>query len=47
MHDTGKLGIPQAILRKPGPLDEQVWVIMKTHLQIGYEILSKGDAPVF
>jgi len=47
MHDTGKLGIPQAILRKPGPLDEQEWVIMKTHPQIGYDILSKSDAPVF
>jgi putative two-component system response regulator len=47
MHDTGKLGIPQAILRKDGPLDEQEWVIMKTHPQIGYDILSKSDAPVF
>jgi putative two-component system response regulator len=47
MHDTGKLGIPQAILRKPGPLDEQEWAIMKTHPQIGYNILSKSDAPVF
>ena len=47
MHDTGKLGIPQAILRKPGPLDEQEWAIMKTHPQIGYDILSKSDAPVF
>jgi putative two-component system response regulator len=35
MHDTGKLGIPQAILRKAGPLDKQEWAIMKTHPQIG------------
>jgi putative two-component system response regulator len=47
MHDTGKIGIPHAILRKPGPLDEQEWVIMKTHAQMGYDILSKSDAPVF
>ncbi len=47
MHDTGKLGIPQAILRKPGPLDEDEWVIMRTHPQIGYDILSKSKAPVF
>lgn len=47
MHDTGKIGIPQAILRKPGPLDEQEWVVMRTHPQIGYDILSKSDAPVF
>jgi putative two-component system response regulator len=47
MHDTGKLGVPQAILRKPGPLDAQEWVIMRTHPQVGFDILSKSDAPVF
>lgn len=47
MHDTGKLGIPQAILRKPGPLDADEWVIMRTHPQIGSDILSKSQAPVF
>jgi putative two-component system response regulator len=47
MHDTGKIGIPDAILKKPGPLDASEWDIMKTHTQIGYEILSKSDAPVF
>ncbi len=47
MHDTGKLGIPQAILRKPGPLDAQEWIVMKTHPQVGHDILSKSAAPVF
>ncbi|HEY8027662.1 MAG TPA: HD domain-containing phosphohydrolase [Burkholderiaceae bacterium] len=47
MHDTGKIGIPQGILRKPGPLDEQEWAIMRTHPQIGYDILAKSSAPVF
>lgn len=47
MHDMGKLGIPQAILRKPGPLDEAEWVIMRTHPKIGYDILSRSEAPVF
>ncbi len=47
MHDTGKLGIPDVILRKPGPLDPAEWEIMKTHTRIGYEILSKSDAPLF
>ena len=47
MHDTGKLGIPQAILRKPGPLDEAEWVVMRTHPRIGHDILSKSEAPVF
>ena len=47
MHDTGKLGIPHQILRKPAALDEKEWEIMKTHSQIGYNILSKSDAPIF
>ena len=47
MHDTGKLGGPQAILRKPGPLDAKEWAIMKTHPQVGHDILSKSSAPVF
>lgn len=47
MHDTGKIGIPQAILRKPGPLDAQEWVVMKTHPKIGHDILSMSEAPVF
>jgi putative two-component system response regulator len=47
MHDTGKIGIPDAILKKPGPLDADEWVIMKTHSRIGYDILAKSEAPVF
>lgn len=47
MHDTGKIGIPREILRKPGPLDAQEWVIMKTHPQIGCDILNMSAAPVF
>ncbi len=47
MHDTGKVGIPSLILRKPGKLDDSEWMIMRTHTQIGYDILSKSKAPVF
>lgn len=47
MHDTGKLGIPDRILRKPGPLDPLEWEVMRTHSRIGWEILSKSQAPVF
>ncbi|HXP89457.1 MAG TPA: HD domain-containing phosphohydrolase [Fibrobacteria bacterium] len=47
MHDTGKLGIPDSILRKPGGLDPEEWVVMRTHSRIGWDILSKSDAPVF
>ncbi|TCJ17183.1 response regulator [Parasulfuritortus cantonensis] len=47
MHDTGKMGIPGSILRKPGKLDADEWQVMKTHARIGYEILRGSDAPVF
>jgi putative two-component system response regulator len=47
MHDMGKLGIPSAILRKPGKLDAAEWEVMKTHARIGHDILSTSDAPVF
>ncbi|WP_374483893.1 HD-GYP domain-containing protein [Zoogloea sp.] len=47
LHDTGKIGIPGAILRKPGKLDADEWVIMRTHTTIGHEILAKSKAPVF
>lgn len=47
MHDMGKVGIPHTILRKPGRLDPEEWAVMKRHAEIGYDILSKGNAPVF
>ena len=47
MHDTGKIGIPDAILQKPGKLTAEEWVIMKQHCSIGYEILSESNAPLF
>ena len=47
MHDTGKIGIPESVLRKPAKLNAEEWVIMKNHTCIGYEILSQSDAPVF
>jgi len=40
MHDLGKIGIPDAVLLKPGKLDADEWEIMKTHSQIGADILS-------
>ncbi|MGY8624976.1 response regulator [Chromobacterium violaceum] len=47
MHDTGKLGIPDAILRKPGALTPDEWEVMKTHTRIGHDILIRSEAPVF
>jgi putative two-component system response regulator len=47
MHDMGKIGIPDVILKKPGPLTDEEWVVMRTHAKIGYDILSTSDAPIF
>ena len=40
LHDVGKIGIPDRVLNKPGPLDPAEWEIMKTHVQKGADILS-------
>ena len=40
LHDLGKVGIPDAVLLKPGPLTEDEWVVMKGHVEIGVEICS-------
>ena len=47
MHDIGKIGIPPAILRKPGKLDAAERQVMETHARIGYDILSRNEAPLF
>jgi putative two-component system response regulator len=47
MHDTGKIGMPDAILQKSSKLSPEEWIIMKRHSLIGYDILSKSNAPVF
>jgi len=39
-HDVGKLGIPEAILNKPGKLDEEEWKIMRRHPEISVQILK-------
>ena len=43
LHDVGKIGIEDAILRKPGPLTEGEFMIVKRHPVIGFEIVSKVD----
>ena len=40
LHDVGKLGIPDAILDKPGPLDDEEWRLMRQHTVIGERILN-------
>ena len=46
MHDVGKIGIPEAILNKPGKLTDQEFEMMKNHARIGWEILHKSDRPI-
>ena len=46
MHDIGKIGIPDAILLKPGPLDPDEWEEMKRHTTIGAELLAGSHSPV-
>lgn len=40
MHDIGKIGIPDRVLTKPGPLDPEEWTLMKNHPSIGAEIIG-------
>jgi putative nucleotidyltransferase with HDIG domain len=45
LHDTGKIAIPEAILNKPGPLDEDEFAIMKQHAAVGADIISSIKFP--
>jgi len=40
LHDIGKMGVPDRILLKPGPLTDEEWIIMKKHPTFAYEMLS-------
>lgn len=47
MHDTGKIGLPERVLKKPGKLNPEEWAIMQSHTHIGHQILSRSEAPIF
>lgn len=48
LHDIGKVGVPEAILNKPGPLTEEEWAVMRTHPLLGVNLVKPlrflGDA---
>lgn len=48
LHDIGKVGIPEAVLNKPGPLTDEEWEVMRTHPVIGVSLVQPlkllGDA---
>ena len=45
MHDIGKVGTPDSIMLKPGPLSAEEWKMMKLHAERGARILSGSDSP--
>jgi diguanylate cyclase (GGDEF)-like protein len=46
LHDVGKIGIPDAILNKPGSLTDEEYVQMQTHSLLGYDIVAAADLPL-
>lgn len=46
MHDIGKIGTPDAILKKPDKLNEQEWLEMQRHAEIGAEIIGEHNDPL-
>ena len=46
LHDVGKIGIPDSILLKPGSLTKQEFEIMKSHTDIGAQLLSGSFSPI-
>ncbi len=44
LHDVGKIAVPEAILRKPGPLDDAEWEVMRRHTIVGERILAAAPS---
>lgn len=44
MHDIGKIGIPDEVLKKPGSLESSERIVMQTHSSIGYDIIGDTDS---
>jgi ribonuclease P protein subunit RPR2 len=40
LHDSGKVGVPESVLNKPGPLTAAEWRVMRTHPVIGYQLVA-------
>ncbi len=46
LHDIGKVGVPDYILLKPGPLTPDEWVIMETHAKLGSEAIEQTESDI-
>jgi len=46
LHDVGKIGVPDAILRKPGKLNDAEWALMREHTRIGAQVLDGSHSPL-
>jgi putative two-component system response regulator len=46
LHDIGKVGIPDHILLKPGPLDREEWAIMRTHAKKGSDAIERAERDI-
>jgi HD-GYP domain-containing protein (c-di-GMP phosphodiesterase class II) len=42
IHDVGKIGIPDAVLHKPGPLNEEEYRVIRTHVDVGVDIVRRA-----
>ena len=47
MHDTGKIGIPDDVLKAPRKLTAEEWTVMKSHTEVGHRILRNATGPIF
>jgi diguanylate cyclase (GGDEF)-like protein/putative nucleotidyltransferase with HDIG domain len=45
LHDVGKIGVPDPILRKPGPLTDAEWIEMRKHSELGARIVASANLP--
>jgi CHASE2 domain-containing sensor protein len=46
LHDVGKIAVPDAVLSKPGRLDDEEWAVMRRHTTLGASILEGSRSPV-
>ncbi len=42
LHDIGKIAVPDHILLKPGPLTDEEWLVMRSHVNIGYDLIKSS-----